>query len=523
MTTEQTRATAEDPSRTKRRSGWAGVAGVAVAMGFTELFAGLFESVPSAISAIGTYVIDVSPKWLKTFAISTFGTADKAVLAISIFIVVLLVGWFLGKASTRKPWPIISGFVIAGVIGVAAQMTQPGVTAVAAIISTMVAIGIGLTTWYGIKLWSDPEQMGASVNDVPDIARRRLMLGLAGAATVTVVTIGLGRGRIRGRAEAQRAALVLPEPIEIALDPTSANDFDLAGLTPVVVGNSTFYRIDTALVVPSIDPAEWTLTIKGMVDREIVLSYDDIASMPLVERYATLSCVSNEVGDRLVGNALWTGVFLRDILDMAGVQPGAEQLVGRSIDGWTSGFPTEFAFDDRDAMLVIGMNREVLPANHGFPARLVVPGLYGYVSATKWITEIELTTWDAFDGYWIPRGWSKEGPIKTQSRIDRPRDRTKVEAGPFTLAGVAWAPTIGVDLVEVQIDGGEWQFADLSVPLSENSWIQWKLDAVLDEGEHIISVRATDATGYTQSEIEVPPAPDGAEGWHTIRVNAETI
>ena len=515
--------TTEEPLKARRRSGWAGVAGVAVGLGFTELFAGLSDDVPSAISAIGTYVIDASPKWLKTFAISTFGTADKAVLAISIFIVALLLGWVLGKVSAKKPWPIISGFAIAGVIGIAAQMTQPGVNVAPAIAATVVAMGIGIATWYAIMVWSDPERMDASANDVPDIARRRLMLGIAGAATVTVVTIALGRGKIRGRAEAQRAALVLPEPIEIALDPTSLNEFGLAGLTPIVVGNATFYRIDTALVVPTIDPEEWTLTIKGMVDKEIVLSYNDIASMPLVERYATLSCVSNEVGDRLVGNALWTGVFLRDILDMAGVQQGADQVVGRSIDGWTSGFPTEFAFDDRDAMLVIGMNREVLPANHGFPARLVVPGLYGYVSATKWITEIELTTWDAFDGYWIPRGWSKEGPIKTQSRIDRPRDRSNVEAGPFTLAGVAWAPTVGVDFVEVQIDGGEWQFADLSEPLSENSWIQWKLDAVLDEGEHIISVRATDATGFTQSEIEVPPAPNGAEGWHTIRVNAETV
>ncbi len=413
------------------------------------------------------------------------------------------------------------GFVVAGIIGVAAQMTQPGVTATLAIAATAVAMGIGIATWYGIKLWSDPERMDSTANDVPDIARRRLMLGIAGAATVTVVTIGIGRGKIRGRAQAQIAALVLPEPIEIAADPTPDNDFDITGLSPIVVGNATFYRIDTALVVPTIDPEEWTLTITGMVDEEIVLTYDDIASMDLVERYATLACVSNEVGDNLIGNALWTGVYLRDILDMAGVQPGAEQVVGRSIDGWTSGFPIEFAFDDRDAMLVIGMNREVLPANHGFPARLVVPGLYGYVSATKWITEIELTTWDSFDGYWIPRGWSKEGPIKTQSRIDRPRARSKVEAGPYTLAGVAWAPTVGVDFVEVQIDGGEWQFADLSEPLSENSWVQWKLDAVLDEGEHIVSVRATDATGFTQSEIEVPPAPNGAEGWHTIRFNAE--
>jgi len=257
-------------------------------------------------------------------------------------------------------------------------------------------------------------------------------------------------------------------------------------------------------------------------DQEVVLSYVDIASMPLVERYATLSCVSNRVGDNLVGNALWTGVMLRDILDMAGVQATAEQIVGRSIDGFTAGFPAEFAFDARDAMLVIGMNREVLPAKHGFPARLVVPGLYGYVSATKWLTEIEVTTWEAFDGYWIPRGWAKKGPIKTQSRIDRPRHRTRIEAGLFTFGGVAWAPTKDVDFVEVQIDGGPWQFAELSDPLSENSWIQWKLDAEVSPGEHIVSVRATDGTGFTQSSTEVSPRPDGAEGWHTIRVLAET-
>ncbi len=515
--------TTQEIHKAKRRSGWAGVAGVAVALGATELFAGMSDSVPSAISAIGTYVIDASPSWLKTFAISTFGTADKAVLAVSIFVVSLLIGWFLGKASAGRAWPIVSGFVVAGIIGIAAQMTQPGVGVPASVASTMMAMGIGIVAWYSIKLWADPARMDTvTADDVPDIARRRLMLGLAGAATVTVVAIGIGRGKIRGRAEAQRAALTLPEPVEIEIDPTAIHDFDLGGVAPIVVGNATFYRIDTALVVPTIDPQEWTLTVEGMVDNEVVLTYDDIAAMPLVERYATLSCVSNEVGGRLVGNALWTGVFLRDILAMAGVQPGAEQVVGRSIDGWTSGFPVEMAFDDRDAMLVIGMNREVLPANHGFPARLVVPGLYGYVSATKWITEIELTTWDAFDGYWIPRGWSKEGPIKTQSRIDRPRDRAKVEAGPYTLGGVAWAPTRGVELVEVRIGDGPWQVADLSESLSENSWIQWKLDTELSEGEHIISVRATDGTGFTQGGQETPPAPDGAEGWHTIRVKAET-
>jgi DMSO/TMAO reductase YedYZ molybdopterin-dependent catalytic subunit len=504
----------------RRRSGWAGVAGVAVSLGLTELFAGMFASVPSAISSIGTVVIDASPKWLKNFAISTFGTADKAVLAIGIVAVALLIGWFVGKASVRRPWPMVVAFVVAGIVGIAAQLADAQGEPAASIASTLVAMGAGLATWYGLVIWSQQSEAEAA-GDVEDASRRRFVMGLAGAATVTVVSLGVGRAMLRSRAEAQRAALELPEPVERELDPTAANDFNLAGVAPIVVGNATFYRIDTALVVPSIDPDEWTLRITGMVDREVEFSYRDLNEMDLVERYVTLSCVSNEVGDNLVGNALWTGIPLPKLLDEAGVQEGATQIVGRSIDGWTAGFPTELAYDGRDALLALGMNREVLPANHGFPARLVIPGLYGYVSATKWITEIELTTWEAFDGYWVPRGWSKEGPIKTQSRIDRPKRRDDIQPGVFTLAGVAWAPTRGIEMVEVQVDEGEWQQAELSEPLSDNAWVQWKIDADFAEGEHSARVRATDGTGVTQSETPVPPDPDGAEGWHSVTFRVE--
>ena len=347
------------------------------------------------------------------------------------------------------------------------------------------------------------------------------MIGLAGAVTVSAITIWIGRSMIRSRADAQRSALGLPVPVERQADPSTANDFALESLTPIVVPNDEFYRIDTALVVPAVDPEEWTLTIKGMVARDIVLTYADIAAMPLVERYVTLSCVSNKVGGGLVGNALWTGVYLKDLLDMAGVESGANQIVARSIDGWTAGFPTEIAFDGRDALLAIGMNREVLPADHGFPARLVIPGLYGYVSATKWISELELTTWDAFDGYWVPRGWAKEAPIKTQSRIDRPSRGATIATGDYTLGGVAWSPTNGIERVEVQVDDGPWTEAKLSKPLSNDAWLQWMLPTVFGEGEHQVRVRATDRTGFTQTEPEVQPAPDGAEGWHTIMVTAE--
>ena len=491
-----------------------------MSLGLTELFAGLSTSVPSAISAIGSIVVDRSPSWLKDFAIQAFGTADKAVLAICIVGVSLLIGWFVGKASVDKPWPMIVAFAAAGVVGIAAQIAEGSGETPAILASTLVAMSVGVLTWYGLLALARPTEREATDRDAVDLSRRRFMLGVASAGTVAVVTIAAGRARLRSRAEAQRAALELPTPVESQPNPTSANDFDLSGLTPIVVGNATFYRIDTALVVPTIDPDEWRLRITGMVEREVELTYQDIAAMPQIERYITLSCVSNEVGDRLVGNALWTGVPLRDILDMAGPLPGADQIVGRSVDAWTAGFPTELAYDGRDALLAIGMNREVLPANHGFPARLVVPGLYGYVSATKWLTEIEMTTWEAFDGYWIPRNWSKEGPIKTQSRIDRPRRRDDIPTGTYTAAGVAWAPTLGIDKVEVQLDGGSWLEAELSAPLSDDAWVQWKVDLDLSEGDHELAVRATDGTGFTQSPIPVPPAPDGAEGWHTIRFSA---
>lgn len=501
----------------RRASAWAGVAGVSVALGLTELFAGLSDSIPSAISSIGAIVVDISPGWLESFAISTFGTADKAVLGIGIFVVALLVGWFLGKASAGSSLPIILGFVAFAGLGIAAQLAEAGAEAGIVVVTTLIATATGLTVWYGIREWTTPRDEAITDGDVPSIDRRRLLLAVAAAATVTVVTISIGRAKIRSRAQAQIAGLELPEPVESQPDPTAANDFDLAGISPIVVGNATFYRIDSALVVPTIDAAEWTLTVKGMVDDEIVLTYQDLIDLPIVERYATLSCVSNKIGGRLVGNALWTGVLLTDVLDLAGVQEGADQLASRSVDGWSAGFPTELAYDGREPLIAIGMNREVLPANHGFPARLVVPGLYGYVSATKWLTEIELTTWDAFDGYWIPRGWAKEGPIKTQSKIDRPKTGNHIEAGAYTFGGVAWAPTRGVDRVEVQIDDGPWTDAELSVPLSDASWVQWAHAADVSAGDHTMRVRATDGTGETQSEGPVPPKPDGAEGWHTIR------
>ena len=294
----------------------------------------------------------------------------------------------------------------------------------------------------------------------------------------------------------------------------------LPGLTPLVMANDAFYRIDTALLVPEVDVSTWQLKVTGMVDHPATLTYDELLAMPLFEQYVTISCVSNRVGGDLVGNALWTGVRLKDVLAAAGVQTGATQIVGRSVDGFTAGFPTSWAMaPEREPMIAVGMNRQPLPANHGFPARLIVPGLYGYVSATKWLSEIQLTTREAVDGYWVPLGWAKDAPILTQSRIDVPTGGGTVPAGLTTIAGVAWAPDRGIAKVEIRIDDGPWQAASITRPISKATWVQWTLAWTATPGRHSIEVRATDDAGNVQTDQASEPAPDGARGHHRILIN----
>ncbi len=498
-----------------QRSGTSGVVGAGLSIGVGELLAGVFDVVASPLASVGDFVVRNSPAWLEDFAIGVFGTADKGALAIGTVVIALVVGWFVGVAARDRFWVAVAVFGGFGVLGAAAAAGVPLAEPLPVVAATLVSLAAGLGgTWVLLRA-SEPQPTDAVAED----RSRRRFLGMAAAGGV----LALGSG-IVGR----RLIAALPSVPEITLDPpTEAADppgpdasFAVAGLAPIVVPNDDFYRIDTALVVPRVDEADWSLRITGAIERPLELRYADLLARPLVEDYVTIACVSNEVGGHLVGNALWTGVRLVDLLEEAGVTAEGTQVVGRSIDGWTAGFPTELAFDGREPLVAVAMNGDVLPRRHGFPARLIVPGLYGYVSATKWLSEINLTGWDDFDGYWIPRGWSKEGPIKTQSRIDVPRSGSTVNAGRLEIAGVAWAPTVGIDGVEVALDDGPWLEAEISSPLSARAWVQWRREAEVTAGDHAVRVRATDGTGTTQTGTTAPPRPDGATGHHTIRFSA---
>lgn len=507
-----------------RRASLAGLLATAVALGVAELVAGALGT-RSLVVAIGDAVIDATPGWLERFAIATFGTADKPVLLAGILVVSALLGAALGRLARTRLALASAGLVAFGALGVAASLsdarTEPAeaiTVAAAGAVAGVVALVL-LTRAAGPA----PSRGARSVDTDPTLFERRRFLALA-SASAAVGVLGAAGGRLLAspRLDRLREAISLPRPTATAVPLAPGAGLAVDGLTPLRVPNAEFYRIDTALLLPEVDPGGWSLEVRGLVDRPFTLTYDELLELSTVEGDVTLACVSNEVGGGLVGNARWQGVPLRDLLERAGVQPGATQIIGRSVDGFTAGFPVELGLregsgpGDVGALVAVGMNGEPLPQVHGFPARLVVPGLYGYVSATKWLSAIELTTFDE-EGYWIPRGWSREGPIKTQSRIDVPRTGT-VPAGRQPVAGVAWAPSRGIERVEVQVDDGPWQEARLSDSLGVDAWRQWVWEWDATPGAHTLTARATDGTGETQTTRVAPPAPDGASGLHTRRV-----
>lgn len=494
-----------------------GVVATAAALASGELLAGLVAGIPSPILAAGRAVIDFQPPGAKELVVSIFGTADKLALEVLVLAVALAIGAGLGILARVRSGPalaVLGGFVV---LGIAAGLRDPGTQPTLAVLAGLGEFLVGSTALDRLmRLATGATAPGADERSATrDLSRRALLVRGGGLALASITAGAIGRVLLdRQRVPATGS---LPEP-EVPAELPAGAELGLAGLTPIVVPNDDFYRIDTALLVPNVDRDTWRLRVHGLVEREVTMTYPDLLELPVVEQFVTIACVSNRVGGDLVGNARWTGVRLRDVLDMAGVTQGATQLVGRSVDGWTAGMPVSWVMDpEREPMIALGMNGDPLPRQHGFPARLIVPGLYGYVSATKWLSELELTTMEAFDGYWVPLGWSKEAPILTQSRIDRPRPGSSVPAGTYTFAGMAWAPDRGIARVEVQVDEGDWREATLSTPISEATWLQWRVDWDATTGDHRVRVRATDGTGETQTEQETRPDPNGARGWHTVR------
>src|SRR3954462_2799544 len=504
MTTEPFPATmtAAQPATIGRwQAGLSGVVASGMALATGELVAAFVPGAISPLVAVGAAVIDFAPPGSKDFMVSLFGTNDKLALLIVVGLAVLAFGAGIGLLGRRSTAAAGVAIVALTGIGALASLRDPAATIMPVLASwaAQAAVGyVALTTLLGA---AEPRPVpGSGRQEGAATTRRRVLAWTGGLGVLALAGGGLGRSMLNARA-ANTAAAESGIPPATSPVPSAGPDDALAvpGITPLVMPNDDFYRIDTALLVPSVDLASWRLRVHGMVDREVTLTFDELVALPLIERYVTIACVSNEVGGDLVGNAKWTGVRLTDVLEMAGVQAAATQIVPRSVDGWTAGFPTTWVTAPdrpRDALIAVKMNDEPLPVEHGFPVRLIVPGLYGYVSATKWLAELELTTLEAFDAYWVPLGWSKEAPILTQSRIDVPQDGGHVSAGLLAIAGVAWAPDRGVSKVEVRIDQDDWRQATLSTAtFGPQTWVQWKYAWQAAAGHHDIYVRATDGTG----------------------------
>ncbi|WP_438853833.1 molybdopterin-dependent oxidoreductase [Agromyces sp. M3QZ16-3] len=526
------------------------LAGVAAAMfgaGAGELAAAIIAATASPFTSIGGLLIDLAPPWGKDAAIALFGTADKLALLIGVGVVLIVVGALAGLLEARHPRWGRGLFAILGVFGALAAATRANASVLAILPAAIGALAaMGALSMLLTRLPAErvavparvagsapatdaavaaspsaraPEASGAPESATPTIAdvdRRRFLVWAGGTAAVGVLAAIASTALSAGSRAVStvREALRLPAPATTASVPASA-ELGIDGLAPVITPNGEFYRIDTALNVPQVDPADWRLRIHGMVDREVELTWDELLALPLGESVTTLACVSNEVGGSLIGTAVWLGYPIRELLARAAPTADADMVLSRSIDGFTASTPLEALTDpDREAVLAVGMNGTPLPVEHGFPVRMVVPGLYGYVSATKWVTDLEVTRFDLDRAYWSDRGWSERGPIKLSSRIDVPRVGQSVSAGTVVVAGVAWQQHTGVSAVEVQVDGGAWQPATLATAISTDTWVQWRYEWDAAPGRHTIRVRATSTDGEVQTADRAPVAPDGATGLH---------
>ncbi|WP_426246042.1 molybdopterin-dependent oxidoreductase [Nocardioides sp. LHG3406-4] len=463
----------------------------------------------SPVVAVAELVVRVTPGFVAERAIALLGTADKPVLVSTVILVTsvvfVVIGW-LGSRSWR--WSLVAWLALAA-FGLFAVLSQDGARATDAI-----PVVIGFLTWVVCL-----DLLGRRATSRPgsDDDGRRRFLALAagiGAGAAAVALLGRFIGVGRRRVEESRRLLRLPGVTR--REPAPRTRIGLDGVTPWRTRPEDFYLIDTTIAVPTIDPGEWRLRIHGLVDRELTLTFADLLDRELTEAWVTLNCVSNPVGGPLIGNAWWSGVRVASLLEEVGVQDGADAVLQTSDDGWTCGTPLTALTDDRDAMLAVAMNGRPLPLEHGFPVRTIVPGLYGYVSACKWVVDLEVTRFSDFKAFWTERGWSEQGPVKLSSRIDVPTSGAEVPAGELRVGGIAWAQHTGVESVEVALDGGAWQAAEIANPGTDDTWVQWAATLSVTPGDRILRVRATDKDGGVQSGAEVDVVPNGSEGWHAI-------
>jgi DMSO/TMAO reductase YedYZ molybdopterin-dependent catalytic subunit len=471
----------------------------------------LLNARATPVQAVAEVVIAKTPGPVAESLIHLVGRNDKPFLVAGVTIAILGLGAVAGLLTRRRRLFGHLVFWAMAAVALLAAMSRPDFTQY-----SLLPLALGVIVWTVLL-----DFLTASARPRPSVleSRRRFLLS-AGGVAAAALAVGVGSrfvGRSRQAVETTRARLRLP--LSRGSVPAGAQT-GIVGMTPWRVPNQDFYRIDTALVVPAVDPEEWTLRIHGLVDREITISYRELLERQMTEAWVTICCVSNPVGGDLIGNAWWSGVRIADLLEEAGVQAGADAVKQTSKDGWTCGTPIEALTDGRDAILAVGMNGQPLPIDHGFPVRMIVPGLYGYVSATKWLVDLEVTRFADFQAYWTQRGWSVRGPVKTESRVEVPRDGADVGTGTVAVGGHAWAQHTGIAKVEYRLDGDAWREAELGRVPGKDTWVQWSGSVKVSPGGHTLAVRATDRSGYTQTAARADVVPDGATGWDKISFNA---
>ncbi len=471
----------------------------------------LLNARATPVQVVAEVVIAKTPGPVAETLIHLVGRNDKPFLVAGVTIAILALGAVAGLLTARRRVFGHLVFWAMAAVALVAAMTRPDFTPY-----SLLPLAVGVIVWTVLL-----DFLTTSARPRPSVleSRRRFLLSAGGVAAATLV-VGAGTrfvGRSRQAVESTRRLLRLP--VSSGTVPAGA-ETGIAGMTPWRVPNQEFYRIDTALVVPAVDPREWRLRIHGLVDQEVTITYRELLKRQLTETWVTICCVSNPVGGDLIGNAWWSGVRIADLLKEAGVKPEADAVKQTSKDGWTCGTPIEALTDGRDALLAIGMNGGPLPIEHGFPVRMIVPGLYGYVSATKWLVDLEVTRFDRFSAYWTDRGWSVRGPVKTESRVEVPRNGADVGSGRVVVGGHAWAQHTGIAKVEYRLDGDAWREAELGRVPGNDTWVQWSGTVQVSSGGHTLAVRATDRSGYTQTAARADVVPDGATGWDQVSFNA---